>query len=59
MDVKKDLEDKAHELRELDKDMQANFSGPLVSDAAGCPEDAGLGSEPAGRVLSELRGLHL
>ncbi|NXJ27472.1 PRM1A protein, partial [Dicrurus megarhynchus] len=28
-DVKKDLEDKAHELRELDKDMQAIFSGPL------------------------------
>ncbi|KAM4774810.1 prominin-1-A-like isoform 1-T3 [Cyanocitta cristata] len=30
-DVKKDLEDIASKLRELDKDMQANFSGPLQS----------------------------
>ncbi|NXH88903.1 PRM1A protein, partial [Edolisoma coerulescens] len=30
-DVKKDLEDNARELRELDKEMQANFSGPLRS----------------------------
>ncbi|NXC03860.1 PRM1A protein, partial [Orthonyx spaldingii] len=31
MDVKTDLENKARELRELDKEMQANFSGPLQS----------------------------
>uniref|UniRef100_A0A8U7MM63 Uncharacterized protein n=1 Tax=Corvus moneduloides TaxID=1196302 RepID=A0A8U7MM63_CORMO len=30
-DVKKDLEDEASKLRELDKDMQASFSGPLQS----------------------------
>ncbi|NWT88909.1 PRM1A protein, partial [Lanius ludovicianus] len=30
-DVKEDLKDKAYKLRELDKDMQANFSGPLQS----------------------------
>ncbi|NWV24660.1 PRM1A protein, partial [Origma solitaria] len=30
-DVKKDLEDNARELRELDKEMQASFSGPLQS----------------------------
>ncbi|NXI81971.1 PRM1A protein, partial [Rhipidura dahli] len=30
-DVKEDLEDKARELRKLDKDMKANFSGPLQS----------------------------
>ncbi|NWI42952.1 PRM1A protein, partial [Picathartes gymnocephalus] len=30
-DLKKDLEDNARELRELDKEMQANFSGPLQS----------------------------
>ncbi|NWU74618.1 PRM1A protein, partial [Onychorhynchus coronatus] len=30
-DVKKDLEDKAHSLRQMDKEMQANFSGPLQS----------------------------
>ncbi|XP_032922169.1 prominin-1-A-like isoform X3 [Catharus ustulatus] len=30
-DVKTDLEDRAHELRELEKEMQANFSGPLQS----------------------------
>ncbi|NXH36926.1 PRM1A protein, partial [Myiagra hebetior] len=30
-DVKEDLKGKAHELRQLDKDMQANFSGPLQS----------------------------
>ncbi|NWV97794.1 PRM1A protein, partial [Machaerirhynchus nigripectus] len=30
-DVKKDLEDSAHELRQMDKGMQANFSGPLQS----------------------------
>ncbi|XP_039926607.1 prominin-1-A-like isoform X2 [Hirundo rustica] len=29
--VKKDLEDNAHELRELEKEMQASFSGPLRS----------------------------
>ncbi|NWY64187.1 PRM1A protein, partial [Erithacus rubecula] len=29
VDVKKDLEDKARELRELEKEMQASFSGPL------------------------------
>ncbi|XP_005048558.2 PREDICTED: prominin-1-A-like [Ficedula albicollis] len=28
-DVKRDLEEKAHELRELEKEMQASFSGPL------------------------------
>ncbi|NXP35351.1 PRM1A protein, partial [Leiothrix lutea] len=28
---KKDLEDNAHDLRELEKEMQANFSGPLQS----------------------------
>ncbi|NWT02007.1 PRM1A protein, partial [Mionectes macconnelli] len=31
VDVKKDLEEKAHELRKMDKEMQANFSGPLQS----------------------------
>ncbi|NXH93829.1 PRM1A protein, partial [Pachycephala philippinensis] len=30
-DVRKNLEDNARELRELDKEMQANFSGPLQS----------------------------
>ncbi|XP_063261540.1 prominin-1-A-like isoform X2 [Prinia subflava] len=30
-DVKKDLEDDAHRLRELEKEMQASFSGPLQS----------------------------
>ncbi|NXD25899.1 PRM1A protein, partial [Spelaeornis formosus] len=30
-DVKKDLENNARELRELEKEMQANFSGPLQS----------------------------
>ncbi|NXM25699.1 PRM1A protein, partial [Oxyruncus cristatus] len=30
-DVKTDLEDKAHRLRKMDKEMQANFSGPLQS----------------------------
>ncbi|NWX34276.1 PRM1A protein, partial [Notiomystis cincta] len=30
-DVKQDLEDNARELRELDKEMQASFSGPLQS----------------------------
>ncbi|NXR28777.1 PRM1A protein, partial [Cinclus mexicanus] len=30
-DVKRDLEDKALKLRELEKEMQANFSGPLQS----------------------------
>nr|XP_030132125.3 prominin-1-A isoform X1 [Taeniopygia guttata] len=30
-DVKKDLEDNAHKLRELEKEMQASFSGPLQS----------------------------
>ncbi|NXA85705.1 PRM1A protein, partial [Melanocharis versteri] len=30
-DMKKDLEDNARKLRELDKDMQASFSGPLQS----------------------------
>ncbi|NXO86422.1 PRM1A protein, partial [Sitta europaea] len=30
-EVKKDLEDNARELRELEKEMQANFSGPLQS----------------------------
>lgn len=29
--MKKDLEDNAHKLRELEKEMQASFSGPLVS----------------------------
>ncbi|NXG17394.1 PRM1A protein, partial [Grallaria varia] len=31
IDVKKDLEDKARRLREMDKEMQADFSGPLES----------------------------
>ncbi|NXU09244.1 PRM1A protein, partial [Pardalotus punctatus] len=30
-DVKESLEDNAHELRDLDKEMQASFSGPLQS----------------------------
>ncbi|KAF4791426.1 prominin-1-A-like protein [Turdus rufiventris] len=30
-DVKTDLEGRAHDLRELEKEMQANFSGPLQS----------------------------
>ncbi|NXS82315.1 PRM1A protein, partial [Erpornis zantholeuca] len=30
-DVKKELEENAHQLRKLDKEMQANFSGPLQS----------------------------
>lgn len=30
-DVKKDLEDNARELRELEKEMQASFSGPVQS----------------------------
>ncbi|XP_072787286.1 prominin-1-A isoform X2 [Taeniopygia guttata] len=30
-DVKKDLEDNAHKLRELEKEMRASFSGPLQS----------------------------
>ncbi|NXY01902.1 PRM1A protein, partial [Pteruthius melanotis] len=30
-DMKKKLEENAHELRKLDKEMQANFSGPLQS----------------------------
>lgn len=54
--MKKDLENNARELRELEKEMKASFSGPLVSDAGARPGDAGLGfpraqsSEPAGTV---------
>lgn len=47
--MKTDLEDRAHELRELEKEMQANFSGPLVSHAGG---DAGLGFPRAQSLLA-------
>lgn len=50
--MKKDLEDNAGELRELEKEMQASFSGPLVSDAGGCPGNAGLGFPRAQSLLA-------
>lgn len=50
--MKKDLEDSARDLRELEKDMQASFSGPLVSAAGGYPGDAGLGFPRAQSLLA-------
>lgn len=50
--MKTDLEGRAHDLRELEKEMQANFSGPLVSHAGGCPGDAGLGFPRAQSLLA-------
>lgn len=62
--AKKELKDYARQLRELGKEIQTSFSGPLVSDSGvgrswgfwlGLPQ----GSESAGEVSAELRGLCL
>ena len=62
--MQRDLKADAHKLRELDKEMQMSFSGPLVSDAGvgkvlGVLAWAPQSSEPAGGVLAELWGLRL
>lgn len=50
--MKKDLENNARELRELEKEMKASFSGPLVSDTGARSGDAGLGFPRAQSLLA-------
>lgn len=62
--VKEELKDYARQLRELDKEIQTSFSGPLVSNSAvrrSCRCWLGLpqSSESAGKVSAELWGLCL
>ncbi|NWV37303.1 PRM1A protein, partial [Grantiella picta] len=53
-DVKEDLEDKARQLRELDKKMQASFSGPLQSLKENIPSVQNGAAQLEGQTTAAL-----